>query len=487
MKICESSLRNLVLAGLLSIAGCGGAGTSTLPGDHDQHVNLEQRVSAAPTNSLARNEISPSCPQGVGLGDGCPITLSGTYQQTTFFTGYAQQSGQAWVNPRPSWNVAGVDYPEVSCGHANNADFENFDFCGDKTGAPPYAPSGHGAVYVVLSGGQTGTVKFINNNFCRDMGSPNTLGPSVGVNPNASDIVFQHNTFSGYSTTLSNDGQATGAFGTYGIHVIVQYNAFIDIPSRIDGATYTKGFQFDHNLIDGFMQANTSVHGEITAGLATSGTVDYVNYQYNTILIPGSNKGEFSTPFYISNGIGGSTTLVTDTKIDHNIIDEPSGYQPSADALASFGYQNYGTAEIDHNYLDNTGNSFGFVVVCGNSDYYSGATVANPVLPQTLGPITWSSNFFLNSTTATYSVTGGGMNLIGAGSGYVVNDVIYFSTDGATKNSAQITVKTIGSGGSILSFYINNNGAANRADATPLTGFAGSGTGALWGQSCRGY
>jgi hypothetical protein len=63
--------------------------------------------------------VSTSCPYGTGLGDGCKA--GGGYQQSSFFTGYANQSSGvssgAPVNlqpasyaARPAYNVGGVDY-----------------------------------------------------------------------------------------------------------------------------------------------------------------------------------------------------------------------------------------------------------------------------------------------------------------------------------------------------------------------------------------
>ena len=69
------------------------------------------------------------CPQGAGLGDGCPMTSIGngvgTVQHADFFTGYAAQTSipqaaaiasgslppRAQYTTRPGFNVAGVDYP----------------------------------------------------------------------------------------------------------------------------------------------------------------------------------------------------------------------------------------------------------------------------------------------------------------------------------------------------------------------------------------
>jgi hypothetical protein len=61
------------------------------------------------------------CSQGSGLNDGCPNPSPGSYQQSDFFSGYANQSyghslpGINILQPaaytiRPPWNVAGVDY-----------------------------------------------------------------------------------------------------------------------------------------------------------------------------------------------------------------------------------------------------------------------------------------------------------------------------------------------------------------------------------------
>jgi hypothetical protein len=63
----------------------------------------------------------PPCAKGAGLGDGCPNSSRGSYQQADFFSGYANQSygqtlpGITILQPaaytiRPPWNVAGVDY-----------------------------------------------------------------------------------------------------------------------------------------------------------------------------------------------------------------------------------------------------------------------------------------------------------------------------------------------------------------------------------------
>ena len=83
----------------------------------------------AQTGVVTGSPSTQPCPQGAGLGDGCPMVSIGnglgTVQHADFFTGYAAQTSSkqaaliaAQLLParpqytaRPAWNLPGIDYP----------------------------------------------------------------------------------------------------------------------------------------------------------------------------------------------------------------------------------------------------------------------------------------------------------------------------------------------------------------------------------------
>jgi hypothetical protein len=76
-------------------------------------------LQASPALALKHDYIP--CAKGSGLGDGCPNPSPGSYQESDFFSGYANQSfgrvlpsitvlQPASYAIQPPWNVAGVDY-----------------------------------------------------------------------------------------------------------------------------------------------------------------------------------------------------------------------------------------------------------------------------------------------------------------------------------------------------------------------------------------
>jgi hypothetical protein len=464
-----------------------------------------------------------TCPYSTALLDGCAASAGGSYAEPTFFTGYAQQSGQTWASNRPNWNVAGVDYPVgpppttrfkdpatdplpptcsynatgnsnggplVSCSHAVNPDFENFDFSATKIGS-------HGVVLVTLSGGVTGTVTFndcvfaLDNNTTTD-GTPVIISASGTFYPN---LIYTNNIVNGNALSITNgpmNGIGLAISIGNAMNVRMQYNAFINIPSRIFGAALTNGgsFQFDHNLIDGWMMSHSGVHGEIAAPLPANGLIPLNAYQYNTILIPATTEGFYTAPFYISNGGITGTVVVTDTKIDHNVIVgniAPSSNPypnaaPISVALASFDYNNYGSAEINNNYVDTTGSLIG-VLHCGYGSIVQGGVGALIVHTTFANPISYANNVVMNSTGA-FSMITPATALTSGGTGYAVNDLVHFVDPGG--NPAQtITVKSVNSG--VIATYTLTAAAPFVTGISTQLSTSGSGTGATFGPSCTGF
>ncbi len=384
-------------------------------------------VTLAATSTVVTQPTLPLiCPKGTALNDGCSTEHLGSVAHPTFFAGYAAQSGQTFTS-RPPWNVAGVDYPVgamlgtvwldpataalpsgcsysatgslthsplVSCKGSVSPTLANFDFSGTLVGT-------HGAVLLTFDGMVSGTVTLTNDTFGLDAAS--ALGEESIISfarPGAAALVITNVTIDGHGDTLTGAGNMN-AIGAVSTSFTATYNAFINIPGRIESGYVTGDILFSNNYVDGFIFPSANgTHGEILYNVA-EGVVDHVQYSYNTVLEPTTvNPDGGESPFYISNGGVGAVTF-NHVQIDHNVevanlAGGVGGVIIMAKALASFAYGVFPDVSISSNYVDKTGSYFD--AWCGGSAAYP-AVFSNP-------PV-FSDNIDLVSGAAITSITAG--------------------------------------------------------------------------------
>ena len=233
------------------------------------------------------------CPQGAGFGDGCAsANANSVVQHSTFFSGYANQSGQSYAT-RPPWNVAGVDYPvghytptaslldpatnvPSGCSYSPTAGPGGGPrlFCGSSANMTVsglnFGPTGgHGCTELQLSSSAGSTLTVTNNLFVGDTacygGSVNTM--IQDTRSVTFSLVFTYNTVDGCATT---DTYCASAVSPCGCDLIsdlkagsssYQYNAFINSPGRAINGGCCSSYA-SNNYIEGLSVNGSGHHGE---------------------------------------------------------------------------------------------------------------------------------------------------------------------------------------------------------------------------------
>ncbi len=323
----------------------------------------------APASHPAHAQLG--CPISSGLPDGCPAPNGGTFQVPTFFSGYAQQSGQTWGNKNgnsgcpasrqnchPNWNVAGVDYPVgvytpvaqladparipassncawhatgshwnpsapyLQCGVNStlNSDVEGYNF-GDI--------GGHGCAGIELTSGYRGSLTVRNNRFGFDDPGCSANFQWVGGIP-ASIIYDPYGVGSGSVTITQNefDGETDnpntgGAAMAYWIGVRMAgtlqmtYNAFYKNPahaytfSGIGGAgTISAAYNYYEQIHDTHAWKG---HAEIQ-GMAG---FRQFSSQFETVLNTKETNSAGETLQYI---VDAPTTGIIGAKVSNNVL-----------------------------------------------------------------------------------------------------------------------------------------------------------------------
>ena len=300
------------------------------------------------------------CPKGTGLGDGCSLAnINSAVQHSTFFTGYANQSGQTYGtggSNRPPWNVAGVDYPvghytataslldpktsqPSGCTYSDTAGPGGGPrlLCGMSTAMTVsgynFGPvGGHGCTELQLASSAGATLTVTNNLFAADnscyAGTVNTIiqaTRSVTFN-----LVFTYNTVDGCATTDTYCASATTACGCDLISDLkagtstYSYNAFLNSPGRIINGGCCTSYAYN-NYIEGMSVNGHGHHGEFieyTSNQYSNGKNISLIYSYNTCLLTSTQSQNGTTAcFYPSPGgqaidtgsVGPSSTSMTIT------------------------------------------------------------------------------------------------------------------------------------------------------------------------------
>jgi len=366
------------------------------------------------------------CPMGVfsndfGTSDDCTNAPTGTVnnvtliQRTTFFTGYAQQSGQGSYT-RPAWNVPGVDYPvgiassviikdpasgrlPTGCtyngaGSGNggplltgcnteNPTFNGFDFSGTLIGS-------HGCVLSNLSEHISTRISFKNNYFglsslCR--GGKYNSGLNIGLyqlNPGAANWDFENNVWD-YSPVITTASIVPASLS--GGDWTILHNACLNISAAgcWPGSSGTGKLYARWNYIENYdFDVKTQGHGEIIAQ-HNPGIRPFTSYEFNTILegaVVGC--GALTSNIYVSNGNGTSeyTQAIVESNVTvENLAGGPGGCISAGSALIFFDGTHDNTT-IAGNYFDKTG------ALPGGG----GIARSNAICT---GPLNWSNNINL--------------------------------------------------------------------------------------------
>jgi hypothetical protein len=371
-----------------------------------------------------------SCPPA--SVDGCLgaptliTTTDTTYQvyQPYFFTGaaattpgtggYAQQNGQTYAST-PPWNVAGVDYPVgINASYVGNlkdpATAPLPAGCGFVGGANPYVGCsnvnnltisgydfGHsvaGSVQLEIAGGITGTLTISNNKFFNGPSVDSQFYDVIIYNSNSANVVFNYNYLDGNGLALPSGKMNSMVLDQSTGSLTFQYNAMVNVPSRVIGYATDSNVNISYNYGDGLGYGSPFVHPEFNFGgpAEQNGTMSSVEIGYNTFLTD-SNNGGATSNIYVSNGVPGGTVL--GANVDHNVVVSNTNPSPinndvqqesaiTSSWLIEAGGQTIDSLGLTDNYFDPSG-SFGCVaafdypsaVFTGNVDMLDGSTVTS--------------------------------------------------------------------------------------------------------------
>jgi hypothetical protein len=376
-----------------------------------------------------------SCPQGHGQGqgirssqaDGCsgaPTLNADTIYQPNFFTGaaastpgtggYAQQNGQIYAST-PPWNVAGVNYPVgINSSYAGNlkdpATAPLPTGCGFIGGAQPYVGCsnvnnlnisgydfGHsvaGSVQLEIAGGVTGTLTISNDKFFNGPSVDSSYFDVIIYNSNSANVVFNYNYLDGNGLALPSGKMNSMVLDQSTGSLTFQYNAMVNVPSRVIGYATDSNVNISYNYGDGLGYGSPFVHPEFNFGgpAEQNSTMSGVEIGYNTFLTD-SNNGGATSNIYVSNGVPGGTVL--DANVDHNVVVSNTNPSPinnsvqqessiTSSWLIEAAGQTIDSLHFTDNYFDPRG-SFGCVaafdypsaVFTGNVDMLDGSTVTS--------------------------------------------------------------------------------------------------------------
>lgn len=334
----------------------------------------------------------PTCPYGSALDDGCAAApTNGFFQDAAYFTTYSITAH------RPSWNVAGVDYPVgyptntvfkdpavdslpsgfvysadskwIRCDATNNGTLDGWDF------------SLHSGIQVFMVGCSGWTItnsKFGGSNYkALSVGPVQLDAASVGLD-------FEHNYLDGGCTT---PGEATNqatlvstgaATGTY----TLKYNWFGNYCQQIveaNGSTWTVKYNFiDNGNISSGSHQNYMQWG--------SGTVD-VAWDFNTTRQ--TTLGGAEGPQFYFNGVG--TIHSPDVSNNTMVAIKSSGTNTMSNmihgsAIGTGTTTLTGTATAGQNYMDFAGANAAFypgsftawTAPSANIDMTTGSTITFP-------------------------------------------------------------------------------------------------------------
>jgi hypothetical protein len=292
-----------------------------------------------------------------------------------------------WVNygaVRPSWNVAGVDYPVGYSGTLTDPISSGaLPGCSHLTGTGPYAVhvdtapctfdhldfSLHNGICVNIDGGITngGTVTFTNDKFAMGSGCNQAGSGILTVNGDGEKIalVVEYSEFDG-STAFTNPGSLIGTWQTGGSFV-AQYNAFYKCPASClqinSGSAGGVGpFTWQYNYAE-YIGSNTTLDPSVHANWEASNACNNCRLtswadQFNTIYQP-TNGARATTLLYPTTVTGNALSLITSYVADHNIvIARPGG---TGGQTASYIDEplscnnSIGSMTFTDNYVDQTG------------------------------------------------------------------------------------------------------------------------------------
>jgi hypothetical protein len=231
---------------------------------------------------------SATCPRGIGFGDGCTgASVTATTQHSTFFTAYANQSSQTYTT-RPSWNVAGVEYPVGSVASGGLVDVSTgvnatltasgctwggtsgghaYDWYCNGTGTLNVSGMYFNGVSLTILGG-TYTAITVNNSYfqCNSrISQPAMLlmGNLSGINFTVTNSTFDGQSYSGGScataSAITSALQDNRRGGTDSL--TVQYNAFLNSPTRAITMNGDDTSTIKYNYFENVSGYN-GIHGE---------------------------------------------------------------------------------------------------------------------------------------------------------------------------------------------------------------------------------
>jgi hypothetical protein len=333
--------------------------------------------------------VSGVCSRGTGLGDGCPGANTGsTVQRSNFFTSYAAQSGQTgFVANRPTWNVAGVEYPvgyytplssltDVSTTSAYltsvGCTFASSTHTWSCTGSGVFDLEGtrwdlnNGTVLWIKSSATYSSVIIKNNFFACGTSVNLGTGGFIRVDNIATDLDVEFNTFEGYASPGQICQPSSVPFFIQDLRIgtnltTYKYNAFLDLSAKGISGTALGAATLQYNYVEN-INTGAGQHGEWF--IAANGTyTGAMTFDYNTFLQNASNDistGGTATNIFLTNGSTGTTIPTFYVRNNVFISNTLNGVPGGTVLISAVGAEmstntTYTTGTISNNYLDKTG------------------------------------------------------------------------------------------------------------------------------------
>ena len=404
-------------AGVVTVTPTGAAGITGIA--YTQFVTASNATGTSASSPVTITFSSAgSCPQGSGLGDGCPgAQVAGTALHTHFFIGY---TGVNYGANRPSWNVAGVDYPvgyngaltavasaslpsgasysttnggtvSINADTTGNYNFQNIDFSG---------------TCLLISGSTGKTLTFTNDKFTTNdtcSGAGNPAAASAVIVPGSANVNFVFNYVTEDQAYDANLNSFVSPNGTS--TVTITYSDFERMACRLISFGGTNSHTLKYNYWEGMGAAANGCHGE-TVEYNTSTTVATYDEEYNNLYFSaascngGGTSCSTSWPYITSSAPGSCTGgLITNATFSNNVA---IAYTPVPGGGTGMGF----VIRVDVTFANSITN------LTTNNNYIDGAATFGPYLvastgscPGTITTKTCTGNKNISASSTT-SLTG---------------------------------------------------------------------------------
>ena len=312
--------------------------------------------------------------------DGCSTANAyGSVSVPNFFTSYARQSGQNNYTVRPTWNVAGVDYPvgnysslnqliDIRKAQPKGCALRTFgpDIGLQCTGSGPLLIQGYrfdlsGGTFLWVTGAYT-TITVDDCYFLNGTATDRSQGWMMLVQGNGGDLTVTNSTFDSNGRVMTaglawtvGDGRGGNQRDTF------KHNAFF----RMSAKGIITGPCGDADIEDNYFEEMEigDAHGEFTMDGNGACTKNNLIESYNTALqtsVPSrTGSGGIASLLFLSSGTANRSwnniTVANNVLVANRYPNAGSMVATASRILESGGGNVYGSIEYRDNYIDPTG------------------------------------------------------------------------------------------------------------------------------------